>query len=64
MTSLGLPQLLLVLAVIIAMFGVSRLSAQPIETRRRNTRRAAVVWFVLVAFGAMVWLIAPLMRSQ
>jgi hypothetical protein len=55
MASLSLPQLLLVLAVIIAMFGVSRLSSQVAASPSRDTRRAVVVWFVLLAFGISVW---------
>ncbi len=56
MTRLELPELLLLLAAVVALFGVSRIF--PHETHpRHDTRHALRVWLALLAGGISLWLL-------
>jgi hypothetical protein len=53
----GMPELLLVLAVLVAMVGVSRLVSREAHSSQ-DTRHALIVWLALLAGGVSVWLLA------
>lgn len=53
MDRLGLPQLLLILAAVVFIVGIRRLSSHSTDTWQ-----ALVVWFVLLVSGLSVWLLA------
>ncbi len=56
MTRLELPELLLLLAAVVALFGVSRIVSH--ETHpRHDTRHALMVWLALLAGGISLWLL-------
>ena len=56
MARLRLPELLLVLAAVVAMFGVNRVFAHGTDPRH-NTRHALMVWLALLAGGVSLWLL-------
>ena len=61
MHRVGLPQLLIGLAAVIAIFGASRLPSRS-PTSSQDTRKALVVWFVLMVCGISVWLLVTFHR--
>ena len=56
MTRLELPELLMLLAAVVALFGVSRVFSHEIHPRH-DTRHALMVWLALLAAGISLWLL-------
>ncbi len=56
MTRLELPELLMLLAAVVALFGVSRVFSHEIHPRH-DTRHALMVWLALLAGGISLWLL-------
>ena len=56
MARLRLPELLIVLATVVATFGVNRVFSHETDARH-NTRHALMVWLALLAGGISLWLL-------
>ena len=58
----GLPQILVLVASVVAVIGVRRLS-QPSTDAGITTRQALLVWLLLLTGGLSVWLLAAAGRT-
>ena len=56
MSRVGLPQVLVMLASVVAIVGATRLS-HPSTRSNGHIRRPLVVWFAFLVFGMSVWLL-------
>jgi hypothetical protein len=56
MSRVGLPQALVILAIVVAIVGATRLS-HPSTRSTEDIRRPLVVWFAFLVFGMSVWLL-------
>jgi hypothetical protein len=56
MTRLELPELLMLVAAVVALFGVSRVFSHETDPRH-GTRHALMVWLALLAGGISLWLL-------